>query len=228
MKTSKGFSSYDATVATIIGNCGAIAGGILAGWLSQRLGRRLTIILFTLSIGAFIPLWILPNSFSALAAGAFFIQVGVQGAWGIIPIHLNELSPPGFRSTFPGVAYQLGNMISSAASQIEATAGDHIKTTIIDRTTGKPEVVPDYGKVQGILIGVVAAFVIFMTIIGTENHGRHFESAKLPIEDDAPKIGFDSDMVARDVERGLSDEKPGAATIEDIAPLEMDGKKGIE
>ncbi|KAG8897596.1 hypothetical protein FRB99_008053 [Tulasnella sp. 403] len=184
MKTSKGFSDHSATVATIIGNCGAIAGGIVAGWVSQRIGRRLTIIIFTISIGAWIPLWILPSSFSALAAGAFFIQFGVQGAWGIIPVHLNELSPPGFRSTFPGVAYQLGNMVSSASAQIEATAGDHIKTTITNRSTGAREVVPDYGKVQGILIGVVAAFVVIMTLIGTENRGRHFESSKLAIEGD--------------------------------------------
>jgi SHS family lactate transporter-like MFS transporter len=81
---------------------------------------------------AFIPLWILPSTFSALSAGAFFLQVGVQGAWGIvnqyftllavlylifiyfcvvqIPIQLAEMSPPAFRATFPGVAYQLGNV----------------------------------------------------------------------------------------------------------------------
>ncbi|KAG8850925.1 hypothetical protein FRB96_009558 [Tulasnella sp. 330] len=224
MKTSKGFSAYDATVATIIGNCGAIAGGILAGWLSQRLGRRLTIIIFTLSIGAFIPLWILPTKFGALSAGAFFIQVGVQGAWGVIPIHLNELSPPGFRSTFPGVAYQLGNMVSSAASQIEATAGDHIKTTIIEG--GKATVVPDYGKVQGILIGVVAAFVILMTVIGTENRARHFEKAKLAIEADAGESDMDEVFDKAEHGRasgatgrsptGINNEKSDAIMTEDI------------
>lgn len=89
------------------------SGGAVAGYLSQYLGRRLTIIGFTLLIGAFIPLWIIPSSFSALAAGAFCIQFGVQGAWGVIPIQLAEMSPPGFRATFPGVAYQLGNVSSS-------------------------------------------------------------------------------------------------------------------
>ena len=63
-------------------------------------------------IGAFIPLWILPDTFSALSAGAFCIQFGVQGAWGVIPIQLAEISPPAFRATFPGVAYQLGNVRS--------------------------------------------------------------------------------------------------------------------
>jgi MFS transporter, SHS family, lactate transporter len=60
--------------------------------------------------GVFIPLWILPSSFKGLAAGAFCVQFGVQGAWGVIPIQLAEMSPPGFRATFPGVAYQLGNV----------------------------------------------------------------------------------------------------------------------
>lgn len=179
LTTSKGFSDHNATVATIIGNCGAIAGGAVAGWVSQYIGRRLTIVIFVLLIGAFIPLWILPDSFSALSAGAFCIQFGVQGAWGVIPIQLAEMSPPAFRATFPGVAYQLGNMVSSASAQIEATGGDNLKTHI----PGKAEAVPDYATVQGILIGVVAAFVLFITIIGPENHGSHFEKHKTAFEE---------------------------------------------
>ena len=86
------------------------SGGALAGSISQFIGRRLTIILFVMLSGIFIPLWILPSGFGALAAGAFCVQFGVQGAWGVIPIQLAEMSPPGFRATFPGVAYQLGNV----------------------------------------------------------------------------------------------------------------------
>ncbi len=78
--------------------------------MSQFLGRRLTIIVFVVFAGVFIPLWILPDSFGALSAGAFWLQFGVQGAWGVIPIQLAEMSPPGFRATFPGVSYQLGNV----------------------------------------------------------------------------------------------------------------------
>ncbi|KAF8644377.1 hypothetical protein AX16_008502 [Volvariella volvacea WC 439] len=183
LQTSKGFSGHDSTVATIIGNCGAIAGGALAGFVSQYIGRRLTIIIFVLLVGAFIPLWILPNNFSGLAAGAFCIQFGVQGAWGVIPIQLAEISPPAFRATFPGVAYQLGNMVSSAASQIEATGGDNLKTTItID---GEEKVVPDYATVQGILIGVVAAFIVIVTVLGPENIGSQFEKAKTAFEEGA-------------------------------------------
>lgn len=149
LETSKGLSAHAATIATIIGNCGAIAGGALAGQLSQRLGRRLTIILFVLLLGAFIPLWILPSKFGGLAAGAFWVQFGVQGAWGVVPIFLAEMSPPAFRATFPGVAYQLGNMVSSASAQIEATAGDNLRTTIVQ--DGVRKEVPDYATVQGIL-----------------------------------------------------------------------------
>ncbi|KAI0766350.1 carboxylic acid transporter, partial [Trametes elegans] len=181
---AKLFTSHDATIATIIGNCGAIVGGAIAGWLSQYIGRRLTIIIFILLIGAFIPLWILPTSFGGLAAGAFFIQVGVQGAWGVIPIQLAEISPPAFRATFPGVAYQLGNMVSSASAQIEATGAANLHTTITDKN-GQPKVVSDYATVQGILIGVVAAFVLIVTILGPENYGSHFEKSKAAFEEGA-------------------------------------------
>ncbi len=89
------------------------SGGAIAGSISQSIGRRLTIILFVTLSGIFIPLWILPSGFSSLAAGAFCVQFGVQGAWGVIPIQLAEMSPPGFRATFPGVAYQIGNVRGS-------------------------------------------------------------------------------------------------------------------
>ncbi|KAI0299688.1 MFS general substrate transporter [Multifurca ochricompacta] len=180
LKTSKGFDNYHAIVATIIGNCGAITGGAIAGSVSQYIGRRLTIISFVLLSGVFIPLWILPSGFSGLAAGAFCVQFGVQGAWGVIPIQLAEMSPPGFRATFPGVAYQLGNMISSASAQIEAIGGNHLKTTI--NKNGKATVVPDYATVQGILLGAIATFVIFITIIGPENHGSNFENETTAFE----------------------------------------------
>jgi SHS family lactate transporter-like MFS transporter len=84
LQSTKSFSAHNATIATIIGSCGAVAGGCIGGPVSQYIGRRLTIVIFVLLIGAFIPLWILPSSFSALAAGAFCIQIGVQGAWGVV------------------------------------------------------------------------------------------------------------------------------------------------
>jgi len=174
-------NSHDATIATIIGNCGAIVGGVVAGYVSQYIGRRLTIVIMVLFLGAFIPLWILPNSFGPLSAGAFFVQFGVQGAWGVIPIQLAELSPPAFRATFPGVAYQIGNMVSAASSQIEATGGKNIKTTIY--VDGLPQLVNDYATVQGIFIGTIAAYVVLVTIFGPENHSSHFEKHKTAFEE---------------------------------------------
>lgn len=185
LEDSKGFTQHQATVATIIGNCGAIVGGVIAGWVSQYIGRRLTIVIFVLLIGAFIPVWILPSTFSGLAAGAFCMQFGVQGAWGVIPIQLSEMSPPAFRATFPGVAYQLGNMVSSASSQIEATGGKNLRTTLL--VDGEWKDIPDYATVQGIFIGCVAAFVLFITIVGPENHGSHFEQHKPAFEEGAAR-----------------------------------------
>jgi len=196
MQVTKGKSPHEATVATIIGNCGAIVGGAIAGAVSQFIGRRLTIIICILFIGAFIPLWILPSSFGGLSAGAFFIQVGVQGAWGVIPIFLAELSPPAFRALFPGLSYQLGNMVSSASAQIEATGGAHQKVLL----NGVPT--PDYATVQGIFIGVVAAFTLIMTIIGPENHGSQFEKHKTAFEEGG---GVDDAYMEDDLEGDVPD-----------------------
>jgi len=216
MTVSKGFSTHDATIATIIGNCGAIAGGAFAGAISQWIGRRLSILIHVVLIGVFIPLWILPTSFSALAAGAFCIQWGVQGAWGVIPIQLSEMSPPAFRATFPGVAYQIGNMISSAAAQIEATAGDNLKITVVQN--GVEKQVPDYAKVQGILIGVVAAFVFVITLVGPEKHGSHFENHKTAFEEGG---GRDDAYYENDVA-----EQKGNSQTDSMSHGSLDGEKG--
>ncbi|KAH8822624.1 major facilitator superfamily domain-containing protein [Flagelloscypha sp. PMI_526] len=196
LKETKGFSGLLATKATIIGNCGAISGGAFAGFLSQYIGRRLTIIIFVCWVAVFIPLWILPSSFSGLSAGAFWIQFGVQGAWGVIPIQLAEISPPAFRATFPGVAYQLGNMVSSASAQIEATGGEHIRTIV----KGKDS--PDYATVQGILIGCVAAFILVVTIFGPESHSSHFEEKETAVEEGVLGDG-DEKGIARSVNSQL-------------------------
>ncbi|EKM79685.1 hypothetical protein AGABI1DRAFT_114166 [Agaricus bisporus var. burnettii JB137-S8] len=218
VETTKGLSSSDATIATIIGNCGAVAGGLVAGMISQYIGRRLTIVLFVLLIAVFIPLWILPSTFGALAAGAFCIQFGVQGAWGVIPIQLSEMSPPAFRATFPGVAYQIGNMVSSASAQIEATAGEHLRTTVI--SNGQPKDVPDYATVQGILIGVVCAFVIVVTVLGPENHGSHFEKAKTAFEEGGGRGEFVDDG-PEGRQRDEDSSRPGSINEKEIQGTDM-------
>lgn len=199
-----------ASKATIIGNCGAIAGGTIAGYLSQYLGRRLTIVLFVIFTGVMIPPWILPKSFSGLAAGAFFVQFGVQGAWGVIPIYLSEISPPAYRATFPGVAYQLGNMISSASAQIEATGGANrqIRNPRFPGPNQKPTI-PNYAFVSAVLLGVVCAYILIVILFGKEYRGVAFEKAPVAFQENAGRYDPDDieklDRNAPGVERSDSE-----------------------
>jgi SHS family lactate transporter-like MFS transporter len=107
------------TLAAIM-NVGAIVGGIVFGIWSERLGRRRAIIIASLLALPIIPLWAFSTTPLLLGLGAFLMQVAVQGAWGIVPVHLNELSPPLLRSLFPGFAYQLGNLLASKNAPIQA------------------------------------------------------------------------------------------------------------
>jgi SHS family lactate transporter-like MFS transporter len=97
----------------IVYNIGAILGGWTFGIWSQSLGRRRAIIIAALLAVPMTWLWAFSQTATMLAAGAFLMQFFVQGAWGVIPAHLNELSPPDARGTFPGTVYQLGNFIAS-------------------------------------------------------------------------------------------------------------------
>lgn len=101
------------SVVVICSNFGALIGGITCGALSEKLGRRKTIIYAALMALPMIPLWGWSHSVVMLAVGGFLMQFMVQGAWGVIPAHLNELSPGPVRAIFPAVAYQLGNLLSS-------------------------------------------------------------------------------------------------------------------
>ncbi len=126
----------------ILGNIGAMLGGIIFGQLSNVAGRRLSLIAALLLSLAVIPLWAFGGSLRALAAGAFLMQVGVQGAWGIIPAHLSELSADATRGLGPGLAYQLGIVLAARTPVVEyglrnrvgynwAMAGFEIFTIII-------------------------------------------------------------------------------------------------
>jgi SHS family lactate transporter-like MFS transporter len=105
---------------TAISMVGAILGGMLFGFLSDRWGRRRTMITALIGAIAMVPLWAYSPSLLLLVVGAFLIQFMVQGAWGIIPAHLNELAPGPVRAIFPGVAYQLGNLLSSRNAVFQA------------------------------------------------------------------------------------------------------------
>ncbi|WFC95530.1 hypothetical protein MBRA1_002178 [Malassezia brasiliensis] len=172
LQKAKMLSADQSSVATIISNCGAITGGLIAGYLSQYIGRRLAMLTFIIFAGCMIPAWILPNSFSGLAAGGFFLQVGVQGAWGVIPVYLSEISPAAFRATFPGLAYQLGNMASSASSTIESRGGENI---LMDDPKHPGEKIADYATVSAILLACVVGYLTVLLVFGVERRGDEFQ-----------------------------------------------------
>ncbi|HVR06540.1 MAG TPA: MFS transporter [Thermoanaerobaculia bacterium] len=142
----------------IIGSVGALFGGILFGAWSERIGRRRAIVIAALLALPMIPLWAYSHTVPMIALGGFLMQFMVQGAWGIIPAHLNELSPPSVRGTFPGFTYQLGNLLSSRNVVIQAK--------LVEQRFG--------GRYPPVLAGtvvVVATLVAVVTMLGREAKG---------------------------------------------------------
>ena len=125
LKVQHKFNSQIVGTIAAIASIGAILGGLVFGQISQQIGRRKAIVIAALVSILVIPIWAFSQSPWILAVGAFFMQFLVQGAWGVIPAHLNELSPPEVRGTFPGFAYQLGNFFAAANLTIQAMLADH-------------------------------------------------------------------------------------------------------
>jgi SHS family lactate transporter-like MFS transporter len=162
-------SANAVTVIQVCANLGAMLGGTVVGYLSQTFGRRFSIIFISVIGGALLYPYTYTST-SAIIAAAFFEQFCVQGAWGVIPIHLMELSPGSFRTFVVGTAYQLGNLASSASSTIEARLGSEFPLPPKGKTKRY-----EYGKVICIFMGCVYAYVIILTFIGPEKLGRSFE-----------------------------------------------------
>ena len=112
-------------VITAISMGGAILGGTLVGFLSDRFGRRRVMVIAFICAIACVPLWAYAPSLILLVVGAFLIQFMVQGAWGIIPAHLSELSPDSVRGFLPGFAYQCGVLLAGSVAYVEATLAEH-------------------------------------------------------------------------------------------------------
>lgn len=121
-----GLSATTATWIAVLYNVGAISGGLIFGSLSERFGRRYTIAFCAVLGLPIVPLFAFSQTAGLLCLGSFLMQVMVQGAWGIIPAHLTEMSPDAIRGFYPGVTYQLGNCLAAFNLPIqEALAESH-------------------------------------------------------------------------------------------------------
>jgi SHS family lactate transporter-like MFS transporter len=160
LKEQHHFDTHTVGLLAMIGNVGAIVGGISFGIWSESIGRRRAIVIAALLALPVIPLWAFSSTPLMLAAGAFLIQVAVQGAWGIVPVHLNELSPALVRGMFPGFAYQLGNLIASRNAPIQAR--------IAEANGG------NYGLALAIVAGAAVVVLVLWTVLGPERRDIDF------------------------------------------------------
>ncbi len=156
LKTQHHFDTHTVGLLTGFMNVGAISGGILFGALSDRFSRRWAIIAAALLALPMIPLWAFSHTAAMLGVGAFLIQVAVQGAWGIVPAHLNELAPDGTRGIFPGFAYQAGNFIASINARWQSG--------IAEKTS--------YAHALALVAGVTAIVLAAWTFVGPERKGK--------------------------------------------------------
>jgi len=161
LQKDHGFSAELTGAIAIVYNLGALAGGMVFGSLSERIGRKRAILLAALLSLPAIPLFALSHSVAALAGGAFLMQFMVQGAWGVVPAWLSELSPGPVRATFPGLAYQLGNLISSKNVVIQARAAERLG---------------GYAWVLAATVAIVAVYLIVVTMFGRESKGAELKA----------------------------------------------------
>ena len=165
LQKQRGFDSNETAKIAIVYAFGMICGGTILGHLSQQWGRRRVIILAAIGGMLLIPLWIFTLTTALLIIGGFLIQFMVQGAWGVVPVHLNELSPPNFRGTFPGLAYQLGNFAAAYAAQQQAWLAEHFRLD-----NGEP----NYALTMALVEAVGFVVIIFLAAIGPEQRGKEF------------------------------------------------------
>ena len=137
---------------------GAILGGVCIGLYSDHVGRRRALVTSLLLAILIVPLWAYAPNRALLALGAFLIQFFVQGAWGVIPAHLSELSPNSIRGFLPGFAYQCGVLLSSGVTTLEAVMADHMS----------------YATAMAIVAATVFAFAAIAAAVGKEKHGIDF------------------------------------------------------
>jgi SHS family lactate transporter-like MFS transporter len=164
LKGEHHFDTRLTSLIVIVANIGAICGGLFFGSLSEKIGRRRAIIIAALIALPVLPFWAFGSTPLILGAAAFLMQVSVQGAWGVIPAHLNELSPPEIRATFPGFVYQLGNLLAAVNLNLQVA---------IAEAHGN-----DYGMAMAVVIGTVAVVITLLVALGPERRGIPMSAAQ--------------------------------------------------
>jgi SHS family lactate transporter-like MFS transporter len=145
----------------VLYNIGAVLSALFFGHLSETIGRRRAIMIALIVSMLSIPAWAFGTSLLALAIGSYFMQTGVQGAFGVIPAHLNELSPGTIRSLFPGLVYQLGVLIASPAVSVEYLLRNHV----------------GYPLALSLFEACVILVLLIAFALGPERRGRDFRYA---------------------------------------------------
>jgi MFS transporter, SHS family, lactate transporter len=158
LQRQRGFGPQETATITIISMVGAIAGGLVFGLFSDRIGRRRAMATAALCGLLVVPLWIVAPNTPLVVLGAFLMQFMVQGAWGVIPAHINELSPGPVRGFFPGFAYQLGVLAASSITYVEAVLGEHFS----------------YAQAMGLLAATVLLVAAIVIVLGPEARGISF------------------------------------------------------
>jgi len=165
LKRDWGFTPQRVAIVTGIANIGAITGGIIFGHFSDKIGRRRAIVTaLVLAIFA-IPLWAYAPTVGLLMTGGFMMQFMVQGAWGVIPVHINELAPDSVRGFLPGFAYQCGVAVAGTVAYIEAVFADHMP----------------YSRAMAFTAFTVFSLGAIAAWLGRERHGVEF-GADVPIK----------------------------------------------
>jgi SHS family lactate transporter-like MFS transporter len=158
LKTDHGIDAARYTNVVVVAMIGAIFGGVVFGLASDSIGRRRAMIIAFLGAIVVIPLWAMSHTVAMLTAGAFCMQFMVQGAWGVIPAHINELSPNNVRGFLPGFAYQCGNMIAASIGTLQAGIAEH----------------SSYAHAMAMTVAVIFALAIVVTAAGKERKGVVF------------------------------------------------------
>jgi SHS family lactate transporter-like MFS transporter len=163
LQVEKGYGTDLTGKLATIGPIGAIIGGLFFGALSERIGRKRAIVIAALLSLPILKLWAFSSTPLMLGLGVFWLQVCVQGAWGVVPVHLNELSPDAVRATMPGLTYQIGNFISAGVPWV--------LTTLAEANHKQ------YGLTMAVFIAGVAVALALITALGPEAKGQHFGAA---------------------------------------------------